>query len=125
MHKESFSHEATKITKPETPGYGFLLVDFVPLCESILVPAKGRAVSFLSSVIRHQLSIVLSISSWRSLRLGARIGSADARVYATVEKAKHPASEKFFIPFRTRGYAPFGLCAHTEFRHDSCNTAPR
>jgi hypothetical protein len=44
---------------------------------------------------------------------------------ATVEKVKRPASKKFFIPLGTRSYAILGRLARTEFRHDSCNTAPR
>jgi len=52
------------------------------------------------------------------------LGSND-NVCATIQKVKHPAREKFFIPSRTRGYAIFGRSARTEFRHDSCNTAPR
>jgi hypothetical protein len=44
-------------------------------------------------------------------------------VCATVEKVKHPASQKFFIPSRTRSCAILGRPARTEFRHDSCNTA--
>jgi hypothetical protein len=43
-------------------------------------------------------------------------------VCATVEKAKHSASEKFFIPLNARSYAVFGRRTRTEFRHDSCNT---
>jgi hypothetical protein len=46
-------------------------------------------------------------------------------IRATVEKGKHPARQKFFIPSRTRSYAISGRPARPEFRHDSCNTAPR
>ena len=46
-------------------------------------------------------------------------------VCATVEKVKHPAGEKFFIPSGKRSYAIFWPRARTEFRHDSCNTAHR
>ena len=52
------------------------------------------------------------------------IGGLTVNICATVEKAKRPACEKFFIPCHTRGYASFGPRARTEFRHDSCNTAP-
>jgi hypothetical protein len=45
-------------------------------------------------------------------------------VCATVQKVKHPAGEKIFIPSGIRSYAPFRLRVRTEFRHDSCNTAP-
>ncbi len=46
-------------------------------------------------------------------------------VCATAEKAKHPASEKFFIPSGTRSYVTSARAARTEFRHDSCNTEHR
>jgi hypothetical protein len=46
-------------------------------------------------------------------------------VCATVQKVKHPAREKFFIPLGARSCALFGRCLRPEFRHDSCNTAPR
>jgi hypothetical protein len=40
-------------------------------------------------------------------------------------EGKTPHAREFFIPLSARGYAIFGPRAHTEFRHDSCNTAPR
>jgi hypothetical protein len=46
-------------------------------------------------------------------------------VCATVEKVKHPASQKFFTPSGVRSCAIPGRGPCTEFRHDSCNTAPR
>jgi hypothetical protein len=46
-------------------------------------------------------------------------------VCATVEKVKYPASQKFFIPLGTKICATWQLRARPEFRHDSCNTAPR
>jgi hypothetical protein len=46
-------------------------------------------------------------------------------VCATVEKVKRPPREKFFIPLGARSCAIFGRCLRTEFRHHSCNTAPR
>jgi hypothetical protein len=46
-------------------------------------------------------------------------------VCATVQKVKHLAAEKFFIPLGTRSCAILGGCPRPEFRHDSCNTAPR
>jgi hypothetical protein len=55
--------------------------------------------------------------------LGARIGSGCDHVCATVQK-EDTASEKFFIPSGTRSCAIFGRCLRTEFRQDSCNTAP-
>jgi hypothetical protein len=53
------------------------------------------------------------------------IGALTVNICATVEKVKHRASQKFFIPYRTRSCAILGRLARTEFRHDSCNTAPR
>ncbi len=52
-------------------------------------------------------------------------GGLTVTVCATVEKAKHSANGKFFIPWGTSSYAIFRRSARTEFRHDSCNTAPR
>ncbi len=46
-------------------------------------------------------------------------------VRATVEKTKHPLREIFFIPLFARTYAIQQPRARTEFRHVSCNTAPR
>ena len=46
-------------------------------------------------------------------------------VCATVEKVKHPARGKSFIPFGTRSCVIVGRCPRTEFRHDSCNTEHR
>jgi hypothetical protein len=46
-------------------------------------------------------------------------------VRATVQKVKRPAREELFIPLGARSCAIFGRCLRTEFRHDSCNTAPR
>jgi hypothetical protein len=58
-------------------------------------------------------------------RLSSALGhGSNGYVRATVEEVKHAASEKFFIPSRTRSYAILGRPARTEFRHDSCNTAP-
>jgi hypothetical protein len=51
-------------------------------------------------------------------------GGLTVNICATVQKVKHPAGEKFFIPWGTRSYANFGRPARTEFRHDSCNAAP-
>ena len=53
------------------------------------------------------------------------INASAGTVPATVEKVKHPAGQKFFIPSRTRSCAILRRPARTEFRHDSCNTAPR
>jgi hypothetical protein len=53
------------------------------------------------------------------------VGGLTVNISATVEKAKGPTGEKFFIPSRTRGYVIQGRHARSEFRHDSCNTAPR
>jgi len=58
-------------------------------------------------------------------RLWREVGSAGDQVRATVEKAKRPGSEEFFIPSCPKGYAASDRHARTEFRHDSCNTAPR
>ncbi len=44
-------------------------------------------------------------------------------VGATVEKVKHPARKKSFIPSGVRSYVILRPCARTEFRHDSCNAA--
>jgi hypothetical protein len=52
----------------------------------------------------------------------AKAHPTNDHVCATVEKLKHPASQKFFIPSGTRGYAILRRCPCTEFRHDSCNT---
>jgi hypothetical protein len=52
------------------------------------------------------------------------IGGLTVNISATGEKVKRPARRKFFIPFGTRSYAAFGPRLRTEFRHDSCNTAP-
>jgi len=49
----------------------------------------------------------------------------NGHVCATVQKVKHLAAEKSFIPLGTRSYAIWGPRPRTEFRHDSCNTAPR
>ena len=51
------------------------------------------------------------------------VGGLTVNIRATVEKVKHPAGEKFFIPSDTRSYASFWLRPCTEFRHDSCHTA--
>ena len=51
--------------------------------------------------------------------------AAETARHSTVEKAKHPAREEFFIPSGTRSYAISGRDERTEFRHDSCNTTPR
>jgi hypothetical protein len=56
------------------------------------------------------------LASWRE------IGSACDHFHATGQKTKHPASQRFSIPCRTRSCAIFGRPARTEFRHDSCNT---
>ncbi len=53
------------------------------------------------------------------------VGGLDVNVHATVEKGKHPAGEKSFIPYGMSGYATFGHGARTEFRYDSCNTEHR
>jgi hypothetical protein len=53
------------------------------------------------------------------------IGGLTVTVCATVEKTKHPTGEKFFIPVGVTSCAILGRCLRTEFRHDSCNTAPR
>jgi len=49
----------------------------------------------------------------------------NGHVCATVDKAKHSASQKFFIPSGARSYAILGHPARTEFRHDSCNADHR
>jgi hypothetical protein len=49
---------------------------------------------------------------------------ANDHVCATIQKVKHPAGEKFFIRLATRSCAAGPRRARTEFRHDSCNTAP-
>ena len=46
-------------------------------------------------------------------------------VPATVEKTKYLVSGESFIPLAARIYAIQQPRARTEFRHDSCNTAPR
>jgi len=79
----------------------------------------------VSSAIWFSLAISASRSALLRAVLGARTGFGCDHVSATVEKAKHPACEKFSIPLRARSCAIFGRCVRTEFRHDSCNTAPR
>jgi hypothetical protein len=74
----------------------------------------------LLSVHPHS-SAVEKNSSQRSSRANREIGVPD-NVCATVQKAKHPACEKFFTPCYTRGYTIFGPRTRPEFRHDSCNT---
>ncbi len=53
------------------------------------------------------------------------VGGLTVNTCATVEKVKHPACKKFFIPSGTTSYTTFRPPPCTEFRHDSCNTAPR
>jgi hypothetical protein len=68
----------------------------------------------------------------RKEKIGPRLGSlcrpagwdANDHMRATVEKTKHHVREKSFIPCDTRSYATRQHPARTEFRHDSCNTAP-
>jgi hypothetical protein len=48
----------------------------------------------------------------------------NGHVCATVEKVKHSAGKKSFIPSGVRSYTILRPRARTEFRHDWCNTAP-
>jgi hypothetical protein len=88
-----------------------------------------------SSAVRHQFPVALhglfasfayfAVDLRQSAKSVDQVQLAIGIIRATVEKGKHPASQKFFIPSRTRGYALSGRPARPEFRRDSCNTAPR
>jgi len=79
------------------------------------VPSRRSSASIWDLVLRFR-------ASWR---LGARMGSGCDQVGATVEEVKHPACQKISIPLGARSCAVLGPGPRTEFRHDSCNTAPR
>jgi hypothetical protein len=69
------------------------------------------------------IAVVLECS--RAPRENPGKSAGTDHVCATVEEAKHSASKKSFIPSGVRSYAILGPRPRTEFRHHSCNTAPR
>jgi hypothetical protein len=74
------------------------------------IDKKARAIAYSSAATGTTLTLT--------------IGGLTVNVCATVEKVKHPARKEIIIPCHTRTYAIFEPRARTEFRHDSCNTAP-
>ncbi len=91
--------------------------------EEILVPADGRAgfIRFIGVHPRFRcpcLSVLCLPSSGRHpLRSAYRLCNSG--------KGKTPPSEKFFTPLGAGSCAIIERGPCTEFRHDSCNTAPR
>ncbi len=92
-------------------------VGFPNAIDRVWGPFMGRTL-FDSGFIRVSVSPVFSVAGIPGTSVG------NDNVCATVEKAKHPARKTLSIPCRTRGYVISGRSARTEFRHDSCNTAP-
>jgi hypothetical protein len=131
--KDNLPAGIRKALNASVPGGGRPMSIRVPLpsCCPCLYPQRPSA----SSAVEKQFPLVSSrfpvcppvlcprfsafLASWREM------GSACDHVCATVGKLKHPVSGEFFIPAGTRSCAILWCCPRTEFRHDSCNTAPR
>jgi hypothetical protein len=100
--------------------------DLPPVADGSAADAQIISSTHFASVGKTAF-VVLGDTS-REGRVGFNVLHVSVRnghVYATVQKVKHLAAEKFFIPLDKRSYVILGRCPRTEFRHDSCNTAPR
>jgi hypothetical protein len=136
LHKELFSHRATEACPERSrrdhgvrgPEYSLSFV--LQSCETLfLLLDFGCGRWAKPEAALGALCLCVSTSFGRAGPIsGAEIPGKSVgndHVRATVEKVKHLASLKFFIPCRTRSYEILEHPARTEFRHDSCNTAPR